>query len=374
MRIVADEGIPLLHQHYTQWGEIKRLPGRDIARADLFDADALLVRSITRVNAELLANTRVRFVGSATSGVDHIDQAYLRHSNIEFAHAPGCNADAVADYVCSALAALGVDLGQPAGLSFGIVGLGQVGSRLANRLHNLGFNIKAYDPYLKPSQSEFLGAWDEAATCDIISLHVPLTSDGKYPTHHLLAAEQLAALPEQLILINAARGAVIDNHALAAILPHRTGWHTVLDVWEGEPAPNSGLLQQVDIATPHIAGHSLQAKSRGAGMVYQAFLRYFCAEQCATQPATLVAAASPTPVLKLTANSVLNDIVLAAYDVRDDTQPLVALAGNSEIGREFERLRKQYRVRHEFSAYRVASEENLNSDLTKQLKSLKFNV
>ena len=370
MRIVADAGIPLLSEHYSQWGDLQRLPGRDIARADLLDADALLIRSITRVNAELLADTNVRFVGSATSGIDHIDQAYLRQSTIEFAHAPGCNAAAVADYVCSALAALGVDLGRPAGLSVGVVGFGQVGSRLANRLHNLGFKIKAYDPFLKLSQNKFRGTWDEVTACDIISLHVPLTYEGDYPTHHLLAAEQLAALPEQLILINAARGAVIDNDALAAILPHRPAWQTVLDVWEGEPAPNQSLLQQVNIATPHIAGHSLQAKARGTSMIHHAFMQYFFVQQPAAQAVEVL----PSPPLKLTAGSELDAIVLAAYDVRDDMQPLVALAGNADMGREFERLRKHYRVRHEFSAYDVDCKEGLGNRLIKQLKALKFNV
>ncbi len=115
MRIVADEGIPLLDEHFAQWGEIIRLPGRDIARGDVLQADALLVRSITAVDSALLTDTKVRFVGSTTSGVDHVDQAFLRESNIAFAHAPGCNAEAVVDYVCSALAVLGVDLGRPSG-------------------------------------------------------------------------------------------------------------------------------------------------------------------------------------------------------------------------------------------------------------------
>ncbi len=374
MRIVADAGIPLLNEHYLQWGELRRLPGRDISRADLLDADALIVRSITQVNAELLADTKVRFVGSATSGVDHIDQAYLRDANVEFAHAAGCNADAVADYVCSALAALGVDLGRAAGLKVAVVGLGQVGSRLAGRLHNLGFEIKAYDPFLTSSQSKFISTWDAAMGCDIISLHVPLTHAGDYPTYHLLAAEQLAALPEQLILINAARGAVIDNTALAAILPQRPAWRTVLDVWEGEPAPNASLLQQVNIATPHIAGHSLQAKIRGASMVYQAFLNCFFAEQFAAQQDRQAVETLSTPTLTLSAGSNLNDVVLAAYNVCDDTEPLVALAGNADISQEFERLRKHYRVRHEFAAYNVAGKINSEVRLKKQLKILNFNV
>ncbi len=373
MRIVADEGIPLLQESFAQWGEVSCLPGRAITRADLVDADALVVRSITQVNAELLADTNIRFVGSTTSGVDHIDQAYLRASSIEFAHAPGCNADAVADYVCSSLAALGVDLSQPAGLTVGVVGLGQVGSRLASRLHDLGFKIKAYDPYLKPFQSRFLATWDATAACDILTLHVPLTRDGDYPTYHLLAAAQLAALPERLILINAARGAVIDNHALAAILPQRRGWQTVLDVWEDEPTPNQTLLQQVDIATPHIAGHSLQAKARGARMVYQAFLQCFFPAQAAL-PGEQTFDTRSAPALELTGNCTLNDVVLAAYDVREDAMPLVALLGNAEISSEFERLRKQYRVRHEFSAHRVSRSPTVDSDLINSLNHLKFNA
>ncbi|MGI9294628.1 MAG: 4-phosphoerythronate dehydrogenase [Pseudomonadales bacterium] len=376
MRLVADEGIPLLDENFAQWVEVKRLPGRDIARADLLEADALLVRSITAVNAELLTDTKVRFVGSATSGVDHIDRGFLRESGIEFAHAPGCNADAVADYVCSALAALDVDLGHAAGLRVGVVGLGQVGSRVARRLHNLGFKVKAYDPLLKSPQSSSLTNWREVLCSDILSLHVPLTRDGDYPTWHMLDARQLAALPQQLVLINAARGAVIDNDALSDILPQRPAWQTVLDVWEGEPAPDQALLQQVNVATPHIAGHSVEAKIRGSSMVYQTFLQCFFGggETANKHTAEEAGVAGAAPMLTLTAHSTLNDIVLDAYDVRHDAQRLTALAGNANISEEFERLRKQYRVRHEFSAYRLNGGENLNSNLIKQLNYLNFNV
>lgn len=377
MQIVADEGIPLLDEDFAQWGEVTHLPGRAIARADLSHADALLVRSITAVDSGLLEGTNVRFVGSTTSGVDHIDQTFLRESNIAFAHAPGCNAEAVADYVCSALAALGVNLGQAAGLQVGVIGLGQVGSRVAGRLHGLGFKIKAYDPFLSLYSNSFLTTRREALGSDILSLHVPLTRDGEYPTRHMLDVAQLAVLPEQLILINAARGAVIDNDALSEILPQRPGWQTVLDVWEGEPVLHQTLLQQVNVATPHIAGHSVQAKIRGSRMVYRSFLKHFfgeevAANECATEETSVGDAA---PFVTLTEHSGLNDVVLDAYDVRDDARLLTTLAANNaNIGEEFERLRKQYRVRHEFSACRFNADKNLDSSLINNLKYLKFNV
>lgn len=376
MRLVADEGIPLLDEDFALWADVKRLPGRDITRADLLHADAILVRSITPVNAELLAGTKVRFVGSTTSGVDHIDQAFLRGSGIAFAHAPACNADAVADYVCSALAALGVDLGQPAGLRVGVVGLGQVGSRVAQRLNRLGYKIKAYDPFLNSSQGPFLTSWREVLRSDVLSLHVPLTHSGDYPTHHMLNAVQLAALPQQLILINTARGAVIDNNALSEILPQRPTWQTVLDVWEGEPTPNQTLLHQVDVATAHIAGHSVEAKNRGSRMVYRSFLKCFYGEELAAQHAsTETVAVGPAPSLKLAAGSRLNDIVLDAYDVRDDAQQLTALAKRNEnISEEFDRLRKHYRARHEFAAWRLDGGKNLSSKLIRQLNYLNFNT
>ncbi|MGI9285004.1 MAG: 4-phosphoerythronate dehydrogenase [Pseudomonadales bacterium] len=377
MQIVADEGISLLGEDFAQWGELTRLPGRDIARADLSSADALLVRSITAVDSALLTGTNVRFVGSTTSGVDHIDQRFLRASNIAFAHATGCNAEAVADYVCSALAALGVNLGQAASLQVGVIGLGQVGSRVAGRLHGLGFKIKAYDPFLELCSNRFLTTRDEALGSDILSLHVPLTCDGDYPTRHMFDTAQLAELREQLILINAARGAVIDNEALSDILPRRPAWQTVLDVWEGEPEPNQTLLQQVNIATPHIAGHSAEAKIRGSKMVYQSFLKHFFGEEVAANECAAVetGVADATPFVTLTEHSGLNEVVLEAYDVRDDARLLTALAANNaNIGEEFERLRKHYRVRHEFSACRLNGVKILDLNLIKGLKCLNFNV
>ncbi len=375
MRLVADAGIPLLDEDFAQWAEVERVPGRDITRADLLRADALVVRSITQVNAELLAGTPVRFVGSTTSGVDHIDQVFLRDSGVEFAHAPGCNADAVADYVCSALAALGVDLGHPAGLQVGVIGLGQVGSRVAQRLHGLGFIIKAYDPFLKSSKISFLDEWAKVVGSDVLSLHVPLTHSGDYPTQHLLDGAQLAALPQQLILINAARGAVIDNNALSDILPQRPAWQTVLDVWEGEPVPHQALLQQVNVATPHIAGYSVEAKDRGSRMVYRSFLQCFFGEEIARKHAVLDAgAADLAPKLTVARHNTLNDIVLNAYDVRDDTQQLTALAGNANISVQFERLRKQYRKRHEFYSYQIDSDDILSRELIKKLDALNFVV
>lgn len=371
MRIVADEAIPQL-ELFARWGELIRLPGREISNKHLQRADALLVRSITPVDANLLTGSRLRFVGSTTSGIDHIDQAYLHDAGIAFAHAPGCNAEAVADYVCSALAALGADLGTPAGRRVGVLGFGQVGSRVAGRLHKLGFEIKAYDPLLKSSDNAFLGSLDEALQCDLLTLHVPLTDDGAYPTRHMLNAGQLDALPRKLVLINAARGAVIDNRALAAILPSRPHWQTVLDVWEGEPLPDQTLLQRVSVATPHIAGYSLQAKNRGSAMVYQAFLRHFDGLQSGVQQG--MPHAVQAPLLQLTANSRVDDVVLSAYDVRDDMQGLRTLLGSAAFGKEFERLRKSYRVRHEFSVCRFNIEDNVDIDLINKLKHMSFNA
>ncbi|MFZ3185464.1 MAG: 4-phosphoerythronate dehydrogenase PdxB [Pseudomonas sp.] len=273
MRIVADENIPLLDEFFAQDASILRLPGRAISAADVQGADVLLVRSVTKVDQALLAGSGVRFVGTCTIGTDHLDLDYLAQAAIHWASAPGCNARGVVDYILGSLLALaereGADLSQR---TYGVVGAGEVGGRLVKALRELGWRVLVCDP---PRQAAEGGDYHSLDTllgqCDVISLHTPLTSDGPLATRHLLAAEQLQRLRPSAWLINASRGAVLDNAALYQVLLQRPDLQAVLDVWEGEPLVDVPLAGLCQIATPHIAGYSLDGKLRGTAQIYQAY-------------------------------------------------------------------------------------------------------
>ncbi|HBX54890.1 MAG TPA: 4-phosphoerythronate dehydrogenase, partial [Pseudomonas sp.] len=236
MRIVADENIPLLDEFFAGFGEICRLPGRAIDRAALSDAELLLVRSVTQVDRGLLDGSQVRFVGTCTIGTDHLDLDYLQHAGIGWASAPGCNARGVVDYVLGSLLLLAEEQGAalPA-RTYGVVGAGQVGGRLVEVLRGLGWSVRVCDPLRQAAEGgDFVSLEEVIAECDVISLHTPLERDGAHPSHHLFDAARLARLKPGAWLINASRGAVVDNAALREVLMRRADLRVVLDVWEGE--------------------------------------------------------------------------------------------------------------------------------------------
>lgn len=262
--IVADTGIPGIYEALSPFGTVELLAPMRLDAGTLANADILIVRSVARVGKELLRDTQIRMVGSATAGTDHVDQAYLRKRGIAFYHAPGANSDSVADYVVTALLNLAVLTGMPlAGMTLGVVGVGQVGRRVARRAIGLGLNVLASDPPLMEAGSKMalhnLSVLLEQA--DILTLHTPLTSSGPHPTKHLLDAERLARFRGWLI--NTARGSVVDNTALLQLLSRGEGpTAAVLDVWEGEPRPNRTLAGLVDIGTSHIAGYATDSKEQ----------------------------------------------------------------------------------------------------------------
>ncbi len=356
MRILADENIPML-EVFESHGTVRRVAGRSLNREVLGDAQALLVRSVTQVDAELLQGSQVKFVGTCTIGTDHLDIDYLQQQGIGWSSAPGCNARGVVDYVLGSLLALaerdGVELAQRC---FGVVGAGQVGDRLVKVLRGLGWQVLVCDP---PRQQREGGDYVDLPSvlqrCDAISLHTPLTQLGEWPTHHLLGAEQLQMLKTGSWLINASRGAVVDNQALKAFLAQRTDVRAVLDVWEGEPQVDLELAQRCDIATAHIAGYSLDGKIRGTEQIYQAFCRHFAiAEQAAASfPAqTLVGLqlAAHTPVAEA-----MRVVCRAVYDPRaDDALFRLSWQGDAQQRRSaFDQVRKSYPVRREIPDLQV---------------------
>ncbi|WP_061288680.1 4-phosphoerythronate dehydrogenase PdxB [Azotobacter vinelandii] len=359
MRILADENIPLVHAFFSAFGEIRQLPGRAIVSGSLGDADVLLVRSVTRVDAALLEGSRVRFVGTCTIGTDHLDLDYLRRRGIAWASAPGCNARGVVDYVLGSLLSLaerqGVDL---ASRCYGVVGAGQVGGRLVEVLRGLGWRVLVCDP---PRQALERGDFVDLPTllreCDVLSVHTPLTHEGAHPTRHLFGREQLARLRPGTWLINASRGAVVDNRALREALAGRTDLQAVLDVWEGEPLVDVALAGLCHIATPHIAGYSLDGKLRGTAQVYRAFC-----EQQGVPPGVLLDELLPPPWLgelgldgRADPAWALATLCRAVYDPRrDDADFRRSLEGDEQARRSaFDALRKHYPPRREIDGLRV---------------------
>lgn len=355
IKIVADENIPGLDPLFGALGQIHRVPGRHLSRDQLIDADVLLVRSITRVDRDLLQGTAVSFVGTATIGTDHIDQQALAEMGIAFSSAPGCNADAVTEYVLSVL----LHLADAQSFSLfdkvvGIVGVGNVGSRLQRRLQAMGVQVLLCDPPRADAEPALADGFCDLDTvldqADIVSLHTPLTNTGEHPTHHLLNADNLMRLRAHAILINSGRGPVIDNRALLAFSQQRSDVTLVLDVWEHEPAVPVALAQQVTIATPHIAGYSLEGKVRGTWMLYQAYCQFADILPSAQFEALLPEA----DVLEMTLSeqsSMLMPVRMQYDPYRDDRALRSTLGQSTEDQRiAFDQLRKDYPIRREFSA------------------------
>ncbi|MDA9240559.1 4-phosphoerythronate dehydrogenase [bacterium] len=360
MKIVADQNMLMVDHFFAELGSITYLPGRTITAADVADADLLLVRSITEVNQSLLDGSSVAFVGSATIGTDHVDQAYLKAQGIGFAHAPGCNADAVVQYDLSVLSRLQPDWLQS---TVGIVGCGNVGSRLYRSLTNLGVRCRVYDPFLAADSTVNQIDFKTVLDAQVICLHTPLTQSGSHPTQHLFNAEVLSQLDESTLLINAGRGAVIDNLALLARLRSGSSLRVALDVWEYEPTINLELLDRVALATPHIAGHSVEGKLRGTQMLATAYHAWANHEQSSEnrEPAITVASSAKT-----VAAETLSELILASYDVsQDDARFRAALHSSLQssvaIGETFDLLRKQYPERHEFGYYRAEAPSEIRA-------------
>lgn len=363
MHIVADENIPLLDEFLGDLGRLTRLPGRLIDHASVADADVLLVRSVTRVSAGMLVGTPVRFVGTCTIGTDHLDLPGLAAAGIEVASAPGCNARGVVEYVLSCLLTLAERSGCTwQGKVVGIVGVGEVGSRLAATLQALGMQTLLCDPpRVERGEQGFVGLDELIQSSDVISCHVPLTMEGTHATHHLFNDARLAALKPGTWLINSSRGPVIDNTALRALLVQRPDLQVALDVWEHEPLVDPQLAVLCALATPHIAGYSLDGKLRGTAQIYQALCRFLqlpprlALEQLAPRSGAgewQVEAGAP-------ADWVLTRALRLVYDVRDDDARLRAMlraAESDQASREgFDRLRKEYPLRRECNLLRVCS-------------------
>jgi len=345
MNIVADRNIPALSTLLSGAGNLHFFSEREPPPELLANADALLVRSITQVNKELLKKApKLTFVASATIGTEHIDSEALAEKGIAFAHAPGANAASVGEYVlCAVLQWLnGQNIDSLADLDVAIVGAGHTGQAAGQRLQALGMNVHYYDPPLsKKGEKAVHDHWQRVITADIISCHVPLTRGDEYPAHHLFEHTALQSLHENQLLINASRGSVIDNVALLERAQQGERPFIVLDVWEGEPKVLKPLVDYVDIATPHIAGHSLEGKVGGAIMVANALLQHFRLETNYDKRAVLPSPSWPTiDAEQLWPISSLLSWVRQHYDIMEDD---TLFRRHAQTNEGFDTLRKKYR-------------------------------
>lgn len=359
MKILADENMPLVREWFGRHGEVLTLPGRAIDANAVQGVDVLLVRSVTRVDAALLAGSRVKFVGSATSGYDHIDRAGLAAAGIRFAHAPGCNAGAVVQYVLAVCCALRPDWRRRL---IGIVGCGAVGGRLYLVLTALGVRCRVHDPLLPDRENipDLTDLGEVVRAADILCLHTPLTHTGSFPTFHMVDDRVLAALRPGCLLINAARGAVVDNVALRQRLTMTSDLTAALDVWEGEPAIDPGLWRRVAIATPHIAGYSQEGRVNGTRAVYEAF--------CAWRGVAPIPPVSEAlqPLVPARSLDPLADAVLTTFDVRAEHRRMAAaVATGAAMAEVFDQLRRTSPERREFGHFQVraARDDPLATDL-----------
>ena len=368
LRIVADENIPLLEAFCGHLGTISRVNGRTLARDDLQGADVLLVRSVTRVDPALLAGSPVKFVGTATIGTDHIELGWLQTEGIAFSAAPGCNADSVVQYVLSVLS-LFLQRNQRhtlEGLTVGVIGAGNVGGGLVQVLSDLGITVRVSDPPREAAGAALpFAVLEDVLACDVVTLHTPLIENGAHPTRYLLDHRQLNRLRGHQLLINSGRGAVVDNRALLSRLNQPDAPLVALDVWENEPSPMPELVDRCWLATPHIAGYSVEGKSRGTEMIARKLHEWAGVPMTASLEQLL----PPPPVAALTVTAecdpvtALHRALMVCYDPRDDDARLRKLMADGTASGEpgavsFDCLRKHYPVRREPASLKVQFEED----------------
>lgn len=380
MKIVADENIPFVEECFSSIGEVEVLQGRLMNRDVLKDATALLVRSITPVDRNLLEDTNVKFVGTATTGDEHIDKAYLESRGVGFASAPGSNANSVAEYVIAALLSVARKKNvEPEGKSVGIIGVGHIGSIVGRKVKALGMQPLLNDPPLQRRTTErkyrpLEGLYD----CDFITLHVPLTYEGEDKTYHMIDEKFFGFLKEGSIFINTSRGGVADTTTLKNVMSKGGLRGVILDVWENEPDIDYELLRKVDIGTPHIAGYSLDGKVNGVRMIYEAMCKYFDLninlniEDFLPEP-------EKTQVniecRDKTEQDILHQAIQQVYAInRDDfNMREILMVPEQQRGAFFDDLRKHYPVRREFHNTKIVMDKPCDS-LINKFKGIGFRI
>ena len=376
MKLIVDENIALSEEAFSGFGELKLVNGRLISREMIRNADILVVRSITRVNEELLKDTKIRFVGTATIGTDHINVDYLKSKSIFLADAKGCNADSVAEYFVTALFKIAQEekilLSEK---TIGVVGVGNIGSRVVRIAESFGMNVLKNDP---PLERKGIGKnyvpLDEILKADVVTFHVPLNPEGIDKTFHLINENNLKNIKPGAIVINTSRGSVIDNESLLEETI-RKNFRLILDVWEDEPKLNVNLLDKVNVGTAHIAGYSLEGKVNGTKMIYDSLCKFFNVEP-GWQPELPEVQNHELKIPDGKSDEErLYKLFASIYNLENDNKNLreIAKLKLNERSDYFDRLRKEYTVRREFSNYIVHLSER-DKHLKPLLENLRFKL
>ncbi|MCF6268746.1 MAG: 4-phosphoerythronate dehydrogenase [Melioribacteraceae bacterium] len=377
MKIIVDENIPFGREAFENFGKVELHNGREINASVCKNADALIVRSITKVNEELLDNSSIKFVGTATIGTDHINQNYLEKKEIAFSSAAGCNSYSVAEYVFSALTYFTnkykFNLNN---LSVGVVGYGNIGRKVAAIAEALGMRVVVNDPPLQRTTNERrFSTLEEALKCDVVTFHVPLNKSGIDKTVHLLNKENINLIKEDVILINSSRGPVVSNAVLKKRLESKNNIHSVIDVWETEPNYDSELLRLVNIGTPHIAGYSYEGKVNGTVMIYNALSKHLGINPNWKPKLTEVVDNRIECSGKERVEELLLKIFNKSYNIIEDDELMrqgLDLPIDKKI-EQFDSLRKNYKIRRELSNFEVLLNSN-NEKFRDLLKILRVKV
>jgi erythronate-4-phosphate dehydrogenase len=375
VRVVADENIAEARNAFAQFGEVTLCHGRDISADTVRNADALIVRSITTVDASLLDSSAVTFVGTATIGTDHVDADYLSEHRIGFATAAGAAARSVAEYVVAALLQLersGVI--EPGTDVVGVIGVGAIGSRIARFVRLLGYRTLERDPPRDEREEAFKTASPEqVSNASVVVFAVPLTHELPHRTHHYFDAEFIRSMNRPPIVVNVARGAVVKTTDLLEALSTGSVRSLILDVWEAEPDVPRDLIANATIATPHVAGYSRDGKLKGTEMMAQALADHFGLPNTWTVDDVL---GSPAGLIDLSSRSGRTAVwsaVEKACDIMADDRALRSVMDLSDTERRkaFDGLRKSYRIRREFPAWNVI---NADEESARILKGLGFRL
>jgi len=353
MKIVIDQKIPFIKGVLEQKAEIKYLPGDKINAAAVKDADALIIRTRTRCDKNLLEGSKVSFIASATIGFDHIDTAYCKKAGIYWTNAPGCNSSSVEQYIVSVLLYFAqmneIDLKKT---TVGIVGLGNVGTKVKRALNALGCNCLVNDPPREKEEGSdgYTDLKDLLSQSDIVSLHVPLTSSGPYSTEKMADRDFFESMKKGACFINSSRGEVVDEDALKEAIRSDKLGEVALDVYRNEPHVDQGLLAMLSIATPHIAGYSSDGKANGTEMSVQSVSRYFKLGMDDWKVKNIPQAGDKELLMDLSEGEfldILSEVYSRTYQVMEDHDRFM------DAMDQFEKLRGNYRVRREASAYRL---------------------
>jgi erythronate-4-phosphate dehydrogenase len=371
MKIVVDSKIPFISGIFEPFADVVYKDGAEISRTDLRDADALVIRTRTVCNAGLLEGSNLKLIASTTIGFDHIDTDFCNRNNIAWTNADGCNSPAVAQYVLAALLHISHERSLNLNKTVaGIIGVGNVGKKVERICRLLGMNVLLCDAPRKQNEenASFVNIDEVVGNADIVTLHVPLNRTGEYGTYHLFDTKMFEMMKAK-VFINTSRGEVVETDALKAAIINNTVDFAAIDVWENEPKIDKSLLSLVDIATPHIAGYSLEGKAAGTEMAVRAVSKFFNlgldSRQVESLPEVeekIIVDCAGKSVL-----SVLQNVVKSIYNISADSD---LLKQNAD---DFEKLRSGYRLRREFASCKILA-KNVTDEQKEILNLLDFNL